>query len=101
MLDKLKALIKAKQKQFDENTYDPYVKGIMYGGGVDGWVEGLQWVLNEIDKLEKEEKDRKFSLTNKKNAKKFTIKRKNYDEAKQWLINHLDLSEEWTIKEEK
>ena len=92
MLDKLKALIKAKQKQFEEDTYDHYV---------DGWYEALQWSLNEIEKLDKEEKDRKFSLTNKKNAKKFTIKRKNYDEAKQWLINHLDLSEEWTIKEIK
>ena len=92
MLDKLKALIKSKQKQFEEDTYDHYV---------DGWYEALQWSLNEIEKLDKEEKDRKFSLTNKKNAKKFTIKRKNYDEAKQWLINHLDLSEEWTIEEIK
>ena len=47
MLDKLKALIKAKQKQFEEDTYDHYV---------DGWYEALQWALDEIEKLEKEDK---------------------------------------------
>ena len=62
-------------------------------------VEDLESLTERLKEIISE--DKKFSLTNKKNAKKFTIKRKNYDEAKHWLINHLDLSEEWTIKEEK
>ena len=62
-------------------------------------VEDLERLTERLKEIISE--DKKFSLTNKKNAKKFTIKRKNYDEAKHWLINHLDLSEEWTIKEIK
>ena len=62
-------------------------------------VEDLESLTERLKEIISE--DKKFSLTNKKNAKKFTIKRKNYDEAKQWLVNHLDLSEEWTIKEIK
>ena len=62
-------------------------------------VEDLESLTERLKEIISE--DKKFSLTNKKNAKKFTIKRKNYDEAKQWLINHLDLSEEWTIEEIK
>ena len=62
-------------------------------------VEDLESLTERLKEIISE--DKKFSLTNKKNAKKFTIKRKNYAEAKYWLINHLDLSEEWTIKEIK
>tara|TARA_R100001594_G_scaffold35110_1_gene64242 strand:- start:202 stop:489 length:288 start_codon:yes stop_codon:yes gene_type:complete len=64
---------------------------------IDENEDGIKYMRLQINKKE----DRKFSLTNKKNSKKFTIKRKNYAEAKYWLINHLDLSEEWTIKEIK
>ena len=87
-LDRLKIIVSQEQSYYDEENSYAYYKA-------------YEFVLKEIDKLQEEEKDKKFSLTNKKNAKKFTIKRKNYDEAKQWLINHLDLSEEWTIKEIK
>ena len=87
-LQRLKIIVSQEQSCYDEENSYPYYKA-------------YEFVLKEIDKLQEEEKDKKFSLTNKKNAKKFTIKRKNYDEAKHWLINHLDLSEEWTIKEEK
>ena len=69
-------------------------------------IDKIKMILEDLESLTERLKeiiseDKKFSLTNKKNAKKFTIKRKNYDEAKKWLINHLDLSEEWTIKEIK
>ena len=87
-LDRLKIIVSQEQSYYDEENSYAYYKA-------------YEFVLKEIDKLQEEEKDKKFSLTNKKNAKKFTIKRKNYDEAKQWLINHLDLSEEWTIEEIK
>ena len=87
-LQRLKIIVSQEQSCYDEENSYPYYKA-------------YEFVLKEIDKLQEEEKDKKFSLTNKKNAKKFTIKRKNYDEAKQWLIDHLDLSEEWTIKEIK
>lgn len=87
-LQRLKIIVSQEQSYYDEENSYAYYKA-------------YEFVLKEIDKLQEEEKDKKFSLTNKKNAKKFTIKRKNYDEAKQWLINHLDLSEEWTIEEIK
>ena len=109
MLDKMKDLvetdndmdlIEALEKRFSLHDVD-MIYNVLYEFLDIDTKQGEITFLDFLNKREKKEKDRKFSLTNKKNAKKFTIKRKNYDEAKQWLINHLDLSEEWTIEEIK
>ena len=109
MLDKMKDLvetdndmdlIEALEKRFSLHDVDMILNVLQQFYDMNT-KQGEITFLDFLNKREKEDKDRKFSLTNKKNAKKFTIKRKNYDEAKQWLINHLDLSEEWTIKEIK
>ena len=93
-------LIEALEKRFSLHDVDMILNVLQQFYDMNT-KQGEITFLDFLNKREKEDKDRKFSLTNKKNAKKFTIKRKNYDEAKQWLINHLDLSEEWTIKEIK
>lgn len=93
-------LIEALEKRFSLHDVDMILNVLQQFYDMNT-KQGEITFLDFLNKREKEDKDRKFSLTNKKNAKKFTIKRKNYDEAKQWLINHLDLSEEWTIEEIK
>jgi len=42
----------------------------------------------------------KYTMTNDKDTEKFVIDCKNDTEARQWVINHLDLSKIWYITEE-
>ena len=80
-------LIEALEKRFSLHDVDMILNVLQQFYDMNT-KQGEITFLDFLNKREKKEKDKKFSLTNKKNAKKFTIKRKNYDEAKQWLINH-------------
>lgn len=42
-----------------------------------------------------------FEATNEKTKENYIIQAKNSSEARHWIINHLDLSLNWTIKEAK
>ena len=48
MLEKLRYVIWSKQQEFDDDA--------SHDNWSQGWYQGLQWALNEIEKLEKEDK---------------------------------------------
>jgi len=42
----------------------------------------------------------KYIMTNNQDTERFVIDCKDSTEAKHWVINHVDLSKEWNIKED-
>ena len=42
----------------------------------------------------------KYVMTNNQDAKRFIVDCKDGTEARHWVINHVDLSKEWNIKED-
>jgi hypothetical protein len=40
----------------------------------------------------------KYVITNDKDAERYIKSLNNYDDARHWVINHLDMSKQWTIK---
>jgi hypothetical protein len=41
----------------------------------------------------------KYIITNKKDNEHYYLKSKDSNEARHWVINHLDLSKEWKISD--
>ena len=39
----------------------------------------------------------KYLVTNKKDSEKYLIKAKDFQETNTWIVNHLDLSKEWSV----
>lgn len=48
-IDKLKSIIKDKQKEYEEGLDDMNVKELIWA---TGWYEALQFALEEVEKLE-------------------------------------------------
>ena len=42
----------------------------------------------------------KYIMTNNQDAERFVVDCKDSTEARHWVINHVDLSKEWNIKED-
>ena len=42
----------------------------------------------------------KYIMTNNQDTERFVVDCKDSTEAKHWVINHVDLSKEWNIKED-
>ena len=42
----------------------------------------------------------KYVMTNNQDAERFVVDCKDGTEARHWVINHVDLSKEWNIKED-
>ena len=42
----------------------------------------------------------KYIMTNNQDAERFVVDCKDGTEARHWVINHVDLSKEWNIKED-
>jgi hypothetical protein len=42
----------------------------------------------------------KYVITNNQDKERFVVDCKNSIEARHWIINHLDLSKNWNIKED-